>query len=202
MLSWIMMSFVTYLWSVENIHRRPRKKNWPIHCGFIISLFSIVVNLCLWHNYVLRIKRKWKLDNASYHNLQVEGSKLSTTATKKEDMISWLQHRHVTVDHALKKPQIYEIVKGYKEQTGPTNSVDSYLQLHGHQVLRLPPYHCELNLIVLIWGRSKTVCGPFEHHLQTGRCKRAYWTGTATNWPATMGESLHACAEAGRGLVP
>ena len=31
------------------------------------------------------------------------------------------------------------------------NTKWTLLQEHGHQVLRLPPYHCDLNPIELIW---------------------------------------------------
>lgn len=95
------------------------------------------------------------MDNASYHSQQVEGSKPPTSATKKQDMVNWLKERHVAVDPTLKKPQVYEIVKTHKERTDLSYTVDSHLQQHGHQVLRLPPYHCELNPIELIWGDLK-----------------------------------------------
>jgi len=41
-----------------------------------------------------------------------------------------------------KKDKIYEI--------------DELLRKNGHEVLRLPPYHCEFNAIELIWAQCKT----------------------------------------------
>ena len=46
--------------------------------------------------------------------LQVKGSIPPTSVTKKQDMINWLHERNVTFtidSHALKEPQMYEIVK-------------------------------------------------------------------------------------------
>ena len=33
--------------------------------------------------------------------------------------------------------------------------VDEFLKKKGHEVLRLPPYHCDLNPIEFIWGILK-----------------------------------------------
>ena len=34
--------------------------------------------------------------------------------------------------------------------------IDEIAKNHGHEVLRLPPYHCTLNPIELVWARLKT----------------------------------------------
>ena len=36
--------------------------------------------------------------------------------------------------------------------------VDRLLQQNGHDVLRLPHYHCQFNAIELIWANPKTYC--------------------------------------------
>ena len=33
--------------------------------------------------------------------------------------------------------------------------IDKIAQRYGHEVLRLPPYHCDLNAIELIWANEK-----------------------------------------------
>uniref|UniRef100_A0A0P4VTN2 Tc1-like transposase DDE domain-containing protein n=1 Tax=Scylla olivacea TaxID=85551 RepID=A0A0P4VTN2_SCYOL len=38
----------------------------------------------------------------------------------------------------------------------PTNVIDKIAEEAGHQVLRLPPYHCQYNPIELIWAQVKT----------------------------------------------
>ena len=50
---------------------------------------------------------------------------------------------------------LYELIKLHKPD--PVYKVDEFLKRHGHLALRLPPYHCDLNPIELIWGDLK--CG-------------------------------------------
>ena len=103
------------------------------------------------------------MDNASYHSVQVEGSKAPTSATRKQEMVNWLEEKGISVDPTLKKPQVYELIKAHKGQMTPTYSVDAFLAAKGHHVLRLPPYHCELNPIELIWGELKQFIAASNH---------------------------------------
>ena len=63
----------------------------------------------------------------------------------------------IPFDIKLLKPQLYEIIKKCKSE--PKYKVDEFLKQHGHEVLRLPPYHCEFNPIELIWGDLKGFIG-------------------------------------------
>jgi hypothetical protein len=83
-------------------------------------------------------------DNASYHNIKI--NKDPTSTTKKNDMISWLVPRNITHDPRKTKPELYELIK----QNKPRHCeyvLGTKLESHGHRVLRLPPYHPELNPI-------------------------------------------------------
>ena len=96
------------------------------------------------------------MDNAPYHSMQKQESRAPTTASKKQDMINWLQSRSVYVDQTMKKPAIYELIKSEKQQVDLSYTVDSILQEKRHSVIRLPPYHCELNPIEMLWGDLKS----------------------------------------------
>jgi hypothetical protein len=65
------------------------------------------------------------------------------------NMISWLTKNNINFNNKAKKPEIYGIVKLNKGP--PIYKVDEFLKRKGHEVLRLPPYHCELNPIELIF---------------------------------------------------
>lgn len=95
------------------------------------------------------------MDNASYHSTQVEGTKAPISATKKNEMIQWLCDKGIKPDPKLTKPKLYELIKPAKENLSKQYEVDSLLKEHGHEVLRLPPYHCDLNPIELIWADVK-----------------------------------------------
>ena len=95
------------------------------------------------------------MDNASYHSVQAATSKPPTSATKKADMQQWLRDQGVRCDDRMTRARLYELIKLKKAGQRPVYQVDTYLQQHGHQVLRLPPYHMELNPLELIWTDVK-----------------------------------------------
>ncbi|XP_063387672.1 uncharacterized protein LOC134673603 [Cydia fagiglandana] len=51
------------------------------------------------------------------------------------------------------KEQLLCLIGQHKEE--PIYEADEILRTHGHEVLRLPPYHCFLNPIELIWSIAK-----------------------------------------------
>ncbi|CAG5016191.1 unnamed protein product [Parnassius apollo] len=51
------------------------------------------------------------------------------------------------------RPQLLEIVNRYKPE--PVYAVDAILKGLGHKISRLPPYHCDLNPIEMIWASMK-----------------------------------------------
>lgn len=92
------------------------------------------------------------MDNASYHNKLLE--KQPTSNSRKAELIKWLQDRRITFPERATNAELYEIIKGRKE-VDKQFTVDTLLRKHGHAVLRLPPYHPELNPIEKIWAQVK-----------------------------------------------
>jgi transposase len=92
------------------------------------------------------------LDNAPYHNYQTE--KLPTSHSKKSDLMQWLSDKNIPFTSNMFKPELYKLVQMNKP-LHKTYKIDSILQNHGHTVIRLPPYHPDLNPIELIWAQLK-----------------------------------------------
>jgi transposase len=95
------------------------------------------------------------IDNAPYHNIECDDYKVPTTNSKKSEMAAWLNRQGIPHSDDMLKPQLYRLIQLHK----PTNKrffVDELLQREGHSVLRLPPYHPELNPIELIWAEVKS----------------------------------------------
>nr|QLJ84878.1 transposase-like protein [Dichotomius schiffleri] len=92
------------------------------------------------------------MDNAPYHNVQV--NKAPNASARKENMIDWLTNKGISFSTSLLKPQLYDIVKRNKS-AHITYKFDEILQQCGHVVLKLPPYHPDLNPIELIWATVK-----------------------------------------------
>lgn len=93
------------------------------------------------------------VDNASYHNVQT--NRPPTTNSKKCDMLSWLETRNVRHRAEMTKVELYDIIKMHKPQY-ESFAIDGLLAEHGHTVVRLPPYHPDLNPIEQIWGIVKS----------------------------------------------
>ncbi|KAL4090213.1 hypothetical protein QTP88_025112 [Uroleucon formosanum] len=86
------------------------------------------------------------MDNASYHSVKSE--KFPTLAWKKCDIEKWLEEKGETFVRPINKPRLMELVNKIKLQYN-SYMIDEYVKLQGKEVLRLPPYHCELNPIEL-----------------------------------------------------
>lgn len=92
------------------------------------------------------------IDNASYHNVAVNRD--PTSNSRKAVMAQWLDARNIPYEAKHTKPELYQIVKEHKTKF-PEYVLDSEMAKHGHRVLRLPPYHPELNPIEKIWAQVK-----------------------------------------------
>lgn len=92
------------------------------------------------------------VDNASYHNKHWDIAPSSNS--KKATMQAWLTEKGIHYDEMLLKPQLYNLIKVNKERF-KTFSVDRILGEKGHEVLRLPPYHPNLNPIEMAWSDIK-----------------------------------------------
>ena len=91
------------------------------------------------------------LDNASYHSTVIE--KCPTSAWSKTNIASWLTANNITHDPSSYKIELLTLAKHHKKEK--RYEVDELLRSYGHEVLRLPPYHCQFNAIELIWAHAK-----------------------------------------------
>ncbi|XP_060871372.1 uncharacterized protein LOC132945617 [Metopolophium dirhodum] len=92
------------------------------------------------------------MDNASYHS--VKADKIPTTSTKKADIIKWLEEKGEVIDKPMVIPRLLEIVRRIKPMH-EKYVIDELAKEHNRTILRLPPYHCELNPIELAWSSVK-----------------------------------------------
>ncbi|XP_049869122.1 uncharacterized protein LOC126368921 [Pectinophora gossypiella] len=92
------------------------------------------------------------LDNATYHNKEYDVA--PNENTKKTDMQTWLSKHGIPFTPDMLKPQLYQLIKSNKDRF-KTYSIDKILNEHGHDVLRLPPNHLDLNPIEMVWAAIK-----------------------------------------------
>ncbi len=93
------------------------------------------------------------MDNASYHSMLQQ--KIPTMSSRKAEMQQWLTSIYdIGWDPSMIKPQLYHLIKLHKPNC-MRHVIDELARKHRHQILRLPPYHAELNPIELIWAQAK-----------------------------------------------
>jgi transposase len=92
-------------------------------------------------------------DNAFYHNVQL--NQYPTSNASKGEILSWLDKRGIRYSSNMTKAELYDLIKMHIQQC-ETFEIDCLLAEHGHMVIRLPPYHPDLNPIETIWGIVKT----------------------------------------------
>ncbi|XP_072401042.1 uncharacterized protein [Diabrotica undecimpunctata] len=92
------------------------------------------------------------LDNASYHSRLVE--RIPNMSDSKAVLQNWLKEKSIPYGEDMVKMELMNIIRQHRS-TYRQYAVDTMARLHGITVLRLPPYHCELNPIELIWAQMK-----------------------------------------------
>ena len=90
------------------------------------------------------------IDNAPYHNVTDEEDKIPT---RKNDIKEWLTKSNVPFSDSMLRPELLTLAKAHKNKK--LFQIDKYIQSKGHVVLRLPPYHPQLNPIELVWAEIK-----------------------------------------------
>lgn len=109
------------------------------------------------------------MDNSRYHNEKVESC--PTISWKKEDIQKWLEEKDKCISQPTIKPRLMEIVNCIKS---PYDKyvIDEYVNAYNKIVLRLPPYHGELNAIEFAWlsvknyiKTNRTISANFEELL-------------------------------------
>ena len=91
------------------------------------------------------------MDNAAYHNMEVDRRPLK--ATKKDLIQEWLTRHGIQWSAGMLKDELLELCKTHPQE--PVYVLNQMLSQHGHLALCLPPYHADLNLIELIWANLK-----------------------------------------------
>lgn len=92
------------------------------------------------------------LDNASYHNILTAGSAPIKTSSK-ERIYNWLMQNDIPCNPDCLKVELIDILN--KIAPAPTYVIDELARSHGHEIIRTPPYHPELQPIEICWAVVK-----------------------------------------------
>lgn len=92
------------------------------------------------------------MDNAPYHSVRSEN--IPNMSWRKQRIVNWLQSKGVPLQDDLIKPELLKLVQVIKPKYN-TYVIDEIAKTRNCEVLRLPPYHCNLNPIELVWAQVK-----------------------------------------------
>lgn len=86
------------------------------------------------------------MDNAPYHSVLEQ--KIPNRSWRKSDI-----QNQLFFDEGYTVRELLEVVE--KNKPPKTYVIDQMIEMAGLSVLRLPPYHCELNPIEMVWSQVK-----------------------------------------------
>lgn len=136
------------------------------------------------------------MDNASYHSVLNEP--IPNQSTKKADIQTWLSSKCIPWTHDMLKAELLSIVDSNRDKF-KSYRIDNLATRYGHTVLRLPPYHCELNPIELVWSQVKGYVASnnktFKEHEVKKLTEEAINKVTPTYWSSCI---KHVIAEESR----
>lgn len=92
------------------------------------------------------------VDSASYHTAQ--DTPLPERSAKKCVIQEWLTKRNIPWTSNMSKGDLHATLVANKQKT-KHYAIDQLVQDKGYDILRLPPYHFELNPIEMAWGQVK-----------------------------------------------
>ena len=89
------------------------------------------------------------IDNAPYHSRNDETYPVSKW--KKQQYIDWLKSKDIAVPKKILRAELWTMCKQERDRY-LAKIVESIAKNAGHETLRLPPHHCELNPTEMVWG--------------------------------------------------
>lgn len=92
------------------------------------------------------------LDNASYHNV-LDDSFLPSGRSGKEQLRAWLTRNNHPWGKDMLKSELLKLCQSFAPL--PDYQLDIIAREHGHEILRTPPYHPELQPIETCWAVVK-----------------------------------------------
>lgn len=123
------------------------------------------------------------MDNAPYHSVKAE--QIPVSSWKKANIMKWLQEKNVNVDTSYVKAELLDLVQKHK-LVFDKYVIDEVAKAHNKIVLRLPPYHFELNPIEQAWSMVKKYVKDKNTTIKSSDVKQLLIEGvesvTAENW--------------------
>ncbi|KAL4123174.1 hypothetical protein QTP88_015397 [Uroleucon formosanum] len=100
------------------------------------------------------------MDNAPYHSILKD--KYPKSNWRKAEVQQWLNENNIEFHPLETLPELRQKVKNLLPREKKYELHDIAIEM-GHEVIRLPPYHCKYNPIELIWAQVKGQVAKFNN---------------------------------------
>ena len=98
--------------------------------------------------------QKWFCEKL-LENISVKSVIVMDNASYQAEIQAWLTKHNISFDKKLLRPELLALAKANKPE--PQYIIDDIPKEKGHIILRLPPYHPDLNPIDLVWTQLKKI---------------------------------------------
>ncbi|XP_072398175.1 uncharacterized protein [Diabrotica undecimpunctata] len=88
------------------------------------------------------------MDNAPYHSCK---QNFPRSSWNKQQIQEWLGEKDIFYEEDYLKSELLDVANSYADIYDKYN-IETLVEKYGVEVLRLPPYHCELNPIEMVWN--------------------------------------------------
>ena len=86
------------------------------------------------------------IDDTSYHSRNTDDFPVSKW--RKAQYQNWLKVNKIPLSPDALRPELWIKCKRHRDEK-TSKVIDKIAKKYGHEILRLPPYHCDLNAIEL-----------------------------------------------------
>lgn len=101
------------------------------------------------------------IDSASCQNS--EENEIPTKTSTKGEMIDWLAKRNMKAFPTMRKDELFQLIESHNPKT-IVSKTGELIQEYGYEILKLPPYMCELNPIEAAWTKIKDIVKEHKIH--------------------------------------
>ncbi|XP_035228041.1 uncharacterized protein LOC118200213 [Stegodyphus dumicola] len=127
------------------------------------------------------------MDNAPYHT-KIEDPTPTKYATK-QTMVNWLMKKKICCNPKMRKVGLFNLMECNHPKI-IIYKIDNIINENGHRVVRLPPYHCDLNTVEYVWLsvkrliRERNVIGDLSLENLKNLTQKALDEVTSQEWQA------------------
>jgi transposase len=93
------------------------------------------------------------MDNAPYHSMY--GDDVPKSTSRKAAYQEWLHAKGISYPENATRDELWRFYVKPAKDSSQSFKIDILAAQSGHNILHLPPYHCDLNPIELVWSYVK-----------------------------------------------